>query len=168
MKRPAASLALLLVAAASAAPAPAPHCSFARDPVITCNGPDQAAAAWHLYGFDMRAVRDSNNRALLARAGCAVTDRDAARHLILESRRGRLATQWGWTGVSLIDIDGYIDVWVATPYLRGTCEKWSSEAGDRNKALLKINDPRMPTRVAPSASDSEPSMPVPADRLPAP
>jgi hypothetical protein len=150
MKRLAASLALLSTAVAGAAPAAAPHCAFARDPVITCNGPDQAAAAWHLYGFNMRAAKDSNNRALLARAGCSVTDHDAPRHPVLEARRGRLATKWGWTDVVLVDVDGYIDVWVAGGYLAGRCEKWSTEAGDRNKALAGVPVEPHPTYAMPT------------------
>ncbi len=154
------ALASLLIAAAAASDAaPAPHCTFARNPVITCNGPDQAAAAWHLYGFDMRAAKDSNNRALLARAGCSVTDHDAPRHGLLETQRGRLATKWGWTDVVLVDVDGYVDLWVAGGYLTGKCEKWSAEASDRNKVRAGIPvEPRrtyaMPTDEMPGADPS--------------
>jgi len=151
MKRTAASLVLLAATIAHGAP-PAPHCTFARDPVIVCMKPDQAAAAWHMYGFNMRAAKDSNNRALLARANCTVIDHDAARHPILLDREGRLATQWGWTRVSLIDIDGNLGVWVANDYLHGSCEKWSDAAAQRDRELVGNHEQRPAPPAAPGSA----------------
>ncbi len=138
MKRAAAFLMLSMGVAVEAAPAQAPHCNFVRDPVVVCYDPDRAAAAWHVYGFDMGAVKDSNNRALLARTGCFAIDHDAARHPVLLDREGRVPTRWGWTHVMLLDIDGNHGVWAAAAYVRGTCEKWSSAAEERDMKALGI------------------------------
>lgn len=141
--------------AVGASAAPAPHCQFARAPVVLCETPANAAAAWHLYGFKRAAVTDSNNQELIRQARCAVVLDGASMHKLLENQSGRLATQWGWTRVAFLTVDGRDAFYVAGSYLRGTCERFSTAGAHRDERPLGPHDPT-PFLHAPSDDTEAP------------
>lgn len=157
------SLALAVVvnvdAAPAAATAPAPHCHFAKAPVVLCESAPNAVAAWYLYGSNMRAAADSNNRELMRQAGCTVVLERAETHKVLENSSGRVASRWGWTRVALVTLDGRDLFHVAGNYLRGTCEMFSTHGARRDQGPLRPADPTPPRPAAePGAPKFEQSL----------
>lgn len=137
---------VLSVACASAmgagGPPPAPHCTFISEPVIMCSGARQAADAYHLYGSNLRAVLDTNNQRLLQEAGCHFAHGPHIRDFrILEFENGRVATSHGWTNVAQVLVDGRYNFYVAGRYLRGTCERYSTQGSERDKGPRRDTDP---------------------------
>lgn len=141
--------------AASLLAAQAAHASCAlKAPAVLCVNAKQAASAFHQLGTSEAAFNDTNNRQLLKEAGCTVGVGDVSKVKLLEMERGRVATEWGWTELVLLDVDGRYALYTSPAYVAGKCDRYTQEASERNRWPARSTDPTrahygMPTTVMP-------------------
>ena len=120
---------ILVVAAASNAsaaeanPSYPTNCALKSVPAVLCLHPKTAAVMWAQVRNNWQIINDGNNLQLLIENQCTRVRqfKDIGRQVHAVTGRGKVATQYGWIEVQMIDIPngGLPRMYIAANYLSG-------------------------------------------------